>query len=137
MTASVAYALLLVLSLALVVLMATSLLRRVQERQARECALAVMCDRTPAQPDPMPAHDGRQAIHIGFSNDGFVLNGLSVWDHKWQAEPGSVTLPHPAYPAQMHSYGIYSIVKGARRVRFAAEELSNGVWGFYVEQPVA
>ena len=41
-------------------------------------------------------------------------------------------LSHPAYPKQMHEYDIYEIGDTAYPTRFAACELSNGVWGFYV-----
>jgi hypothetical protein len=41
-------------------------------------------------------------------------------------------LRHPTYPNQTHQYDIYEIGDAERPVRFAAGELSNGVWGFYV-----
>ena len=72
-------------------------------------------------------------IHIGFENDGLRIGGLQVWQEKWRriAEE-SVQLPHPTYPTQIHRYDIFDIGDGEHPIRFAAGELSNGVWGFYV-----
>ncbi|MBS0470454.1 MAG: hypothetical protein JSR60_05240 [Proteobacteria bacterium] len=70
---------------------------------------------------------------IGFQIDEIRVGGLSVWDEEWRkvdVEP--VVLPHPAYPKQMHTYTVWEIGPRGRPVRFAAAELSNGVWGFYV-----
>ena len=71
--------------------------------------------------------------HIGFERDKPTIGGLEVWNHKWRrVETPRIRLPHPAYPKQMHDYDIYEIGDEAQPVRFAASELSNGVWGFYV-----
>ena len=76
---------------------------------------------------------GWEVAHIGFAGDDFELNGLHIWTQKWrQTNFPSVTLPHPAYPNQMHAYEIWEIGASEQPVRFAAAELSNGVWGIYV-----
>jgi len=74
-----------------------------------------------------------RAIHVGFESDGVQILGLEVWKHCWRqvGEPPP-NLPHPSYPNQAHPFYIYEVAEGDRRVRFAAGELSNGVWGFYV-----
>ena len=75
---------------------------------------------------------GWQAAHVGFENDGLVLDGLDVWALTWREEAGEpVMLAHPAHPTQQHAFTVYSIDDGARATRFATAELSNGVWGFY------
>ena len=74
-----------------------------------------------------------RAVHVGFERDGLRLDGVSVWDKRWREvtrEP--LTLPHPAYPQQRHSFWIYEVGDPAHPVRFATGELSNGVWGFYL-----
>ena len=73
------------------------------------------------------------SVHIGFENDGVEIGGVKIWPAKWR-ETGQdpVMLPHPAYPNQRHRFDIYEVGSAARPVRFAAGELSNGVWGFYV-----
>ena len=71
--------------------------------------------------------------HIGLEGDEFTLNGLEVWKASWReitTEP--IVLPHPAYPKQEHNYWLYEIGDLQCPIRFAAGELSNGVWGFYV-----
>ncbi len=74
-----------------------------------------------------------QAVHVGFANDGLRIGGLDVWVLKWVPVGREVAmLPHPAHPAQIHSYEVYDVADDCTRVRFAAGELSNGVWGFYV-----
>jgi len=75
---------------------------------------------------------GWQAAHVGFENDGLVLDGLPVWSLTWREESAeAVMLAHPAHPTQQHAFTVYTIDDGARATRFAAGELSNGVWGFY------
>jgi hypothetical protein len=74
-------------------------------------------------------------VHVGFEDDGLEIGGVEVWKHKWRAtgEP-HLNLPHPSYPNQTHPYRIYEIGDAGHSVRFAAGELSNGVWGFYVPE---
>ncbi len=79
-----------------------------------------------------------QAIHVGLEDDGFAIEQLEVWKHTWRrtSEP-PLDLPHPSHPSQTHTYRIYEIGDPTHPVRFAAAELSNGVWGFYVpRQPI-
>ena len=84
-----------------------------------------------AAPTPPPPPAWRPA-HIGFADDGLMLGGLAVWAHHWRALPTpQVALPHPAHPAQSHRHTVYEIGDTQAPVRFAADELSNGVWGFY------
>ena len=86
----------------------------------------------PPQPPVLETH-GWRSVHIGFSDDGLKIGGQPVWKQEWRpsGEP-SLMLPHPAYPDQSHRFDIYAIGESRKRVRFAAGELSNGVWGFYV-----
>lgn len=86
-------------------------------------------DRTPPQP-PSLEHDGWRSVHVGFANDGVTIGGYDVWATPWRdVGAGPLALPHPAHPAQRHSFTIYEFGEGER---FAVGELSNGVWGFYV-----
>lgn len=75
---------------------------------------------------------GWAAAHVGFANDDLVLDGLSIWSLTWREEPGAqVRLAHPAHPTQQHDFTVFNVDDGVRATRFAATELSNGVWGFY------
>ena len=73
-------------------------------------------------------------VHVGIERDGLKIAGIEVWKHKWRStsEP-PLDLPHPSYPNQTRQYGIDKIEDAGHSVRFAAGELSNGVWGFIPE----
>jgi len=74
-----------------------------------------------------------QLACVGFQIEPIEIGGMDVWKLEWRpvkADP--VMLPHPDYPQQIHRYFVYEIGGLAHPVRFAASELSNGVWGFYV-----
>lgn len=116
-----------------------SLLRRKRAAHAPAAPAAT----PPATPPPRPAPGGGgtlslqpvprwHAAHVGTERDGLVLDGLDIWALPWRRERSpQVTLPHPAHPAEMHAYTVYSVDDGRAATRFAAAELSNGVWGFY------
>lgn len=65
--------------------------------------------------------------------DRIEINGIDLWEHKWRAVAvGTEKLPHPQYALQLHDFSVYEIEGNVRTIRFAAAELSAGVWGFYV-----
>lgn len=71
---------------------------------------------------------------IGIVAEGMSIDidGLNIWEHEWKTIPTSaISLPHPQYASQKHTYHLYEIIDGNRRVSFAAGELSANVWGFY------
>jgi hypothetical protein len=77
--------------------------------------------------------EGWRDVHIGFENDALKINGIEIWNHDWrQVEVGALQLPHPAYNDQRHSFDVFEVGETSKPTRFAAGELSNGVWGFYV-----
>lgn len=93
-------------------------------------------------------------VHIGHESNDCRIGGLAVWKPEsrsshWKTGRGvffplkdydvwrpvevpAVRLPHPQYPNQIHDFNVYEIGEPDCPVRFAACELSNGVWGFYV-----
>ncbi|MBL6853645.1 MAG: hydantoinase B/oxoprolinase family protein, partial [Alphaproteobacteria bacterium] len=74
-----------------------------------------------------------ESVHIGFENDDVTIEGAKVWKHEWhEANTPRVRLPHPRYPNQIHTLQVYEIGDPRGPIRFAAGELSSGVWGFYV-----
>ena len=96
----------------------------------------------PIRPEVAPSIDpdaptlsppsGWRPAHVGSDHDDLILDGLPVWSLTWRKETDEpVKLPHPAHPAQRHAFAIYTVDDGTRATRFAAAELSNGVWGFY------
>jgi hypothetical protein len=71
-------------------------------------------------------------VHIGFEGDAVKIGGLRVWGTKWRrVQNDPINLPHPAHKHEMHPFWIYEIGTEEKPIRFAATELSAGVWGFY------
>jgi hypothetical protein len=78
-----------------------------------------------------------QNVHVGVEDDGLKIEGLDVWRHDWRwSNEAPLDLPHPSYQNQLHRYRICEIGSSEHPIRFAAAELSNGVWGFYVPKKV-
>jgi hypothetical protein len=74
-------------------------------------------------------------IHTGIEGDDFELGGIEVWRQNWRrTNEDTLRLPHPSYPKQFHSFFIYEIGSLDDPIRFAAAELSNSVWGFYIRR---
>jgi len=72
-------------------------------------------------------------VHVGIEGDDLKIGGIQIWQEPWRhTGEGALQLPHPSYQHQRHRFDIYEIGPEASPVRFAAGELSNGVWGFYV-----
>ena len=72
---------------------------------------------------------------LGIVSEGqpIYIGGLNLWEHEWQqVERDPIPLPHPQYRLEMHQMRVYKIEGSVKQVRFAAGELSAGVWGFYV-----
>ncbi len=65
--------------------------------------------------------------------DPFEINGLNIWDFKWQDTRQSIKIKDPNY-GQDYVFGIYEITNDKKTIRFAAGEFSNCVWGIYVNQ---
>jgi len=77
--------------------------------------------------------NGWRYVHIGFEADGLKIRGIEIWLQDWRrTSEEALQLPHPSYPHQRHHFAIYEVGNLDHPVRFAASELSNGVWGFYV-----
>lgn len=78
---------------------------------------------------------GWRVAHIGFERDDFTLGGRQVWKETWRrVDFPKLTLAHPAYPNELHSFDVYEIGDPSNPIRFATTELSAGVFGFYVPE---
>jgi len=61
------------------------------------------------------------------------IEGVDVWMAKWvKLDVGILEVPHPSYPQQRHKLWPHYIETDGLTILFAAGELSNGVWCFYV-----
>ena len=71
-----------------------------------------------------------RAVHAGPEGDELAIE---IWDRpRRSAGEEALGLPHPDYPDQRHRFAIFDTGPPGNPIRFAAGELSNGVWGFYV-----
>lgn len=85
--------------------------------------------------DDDPFTPGWRDVHVGFERDDLIIGGLKVWEESWRPVEGlRLIVPHPSYPQQRHAMPVYEMGDPKSPVRFAAGELSNGVWGFYVPE---
>lgn len=73
-------------------------------------------------------------MSIGFERDAVVVRGISLWDATWSPTGQKITVAHPSYPSQRHHMPIFTAPDTDPPVIFAAGELSNGVWGFFVPE---
>lgn len=64
--------------------------------------------------------------------DYYQIDGLNIWAHKWHPTGEYVNVLDPIY-GQLHTLSVWQIEVNEKRVRFAAIEFSNCVWGIYVE----
>lgn len=60
------------------------------------------------------------------------LFGVNIFDYTWMNTGQKIELPDPLYN-QMHMMSVYNANIGNHIVTFAAGELSNGVYSFYVK----
>ncbi|MBC8067583.1 MAG: hypothetical protein IAG13_04545 [Deltaproteobacteria bacterium] len=65
--------------------------------------------------------------------DPVGLDAVDPWRLQWHAlaEP-AIVVAHPSWPSQRHRLPVYELRTPEQTLRFAAGELSAGVWGFYV-----
>lgn len=61
------------------------------------------------------------------------VGGFNPWNAEWHTvdEP-QITVAHPQYRSQHHLITVYEFRSADKVQRFAAGELSNGAWGFFV-----
>jgi hypothetical protein len=84
-----------------------------------------------------PITPGWKFVAIVVEGDPVSLQGQNPWPLKWSSTTEKpITVAHPSYPSQRHEMFVYDL-ESTRSIRFAAGEFSNGVWGFYVPEPVA
>ena len=78
------------------------------------------------------ASQGWRFVSIGWEGDTTDVGGVNPWDVKWTHTDRRITVAHPSYPSQRHTMFINEVAGSIPAITFAADEFSNGVWGFYV-----
>jgi len=76
-----------------------------------------------------------QRTHLGTEKNDGKVGGLPVWKHEWRRQMGEAWLPEAAPADAQLKFQIYEIggVGWPVQARFAAAEISNGVWSFWEE----
>lgn len=77
------------------------------------------------------SHVESRFVRVGFEGFGVTVGGVDPWSYKPQSTGDSIDVAHPSYGSQRHVRGIWGIDTDHGPARFAAGELSNGVWCFY------
>ena len=75
---------------------------------------------------------GWRFVSIGVEGQPTEVAGVNPWEAEWAATGDRITVAHPQYPSQRHVMSVYEVKGSVPRIRFAAGEFSNGVWGFFV-----
>ncbi len=88
--------------------------------------------RRPLDPDSPRETVGWTCVGIVFDGDAIELDGVNPWQHSWRDTGEILWMRHPSYPTQLHDLSEYTLEADGRTIRFAAGELSNTVWGFYL-----
>jgi ribonuclease HI len=72
--------------------------------------------------------------HMATSTDGdnCELEGIKIWQHKWNPTGERIIAKDPMYNQNKH-FQVYEIISENKILRFAAGEFSNCVWGFYLQ----
>lgn len=61
------------------------------------------------------------------------IRGVDPWRQKWSGSRRAIPVAHPSYPQQRHSADVYLAADpDGQVVTYAAAELSNGVYAFFV-----
>lgn len=80
-----------------------------------------------------PVTTGWRAVGVCWDGELFDLGGLNPWEHEWEhVRPERMVVAHPAHPSQRHDLDVWVIRVPDRVVRFAAGELSNYAWAFFL-----
>lgn len=90
--------------------------------------------RRPLAPIPPKETPGWRSAGIVFDGDPIDLEGVNPWRHSWRDTGEVVWMRHPSYPTQLHDVPVYTMETERGEVTFAAGELSNTVWGFFLPE---
>ena len=67
-----------------------------------------------------------------WDGEAIDLDGLNPWEHEWISQSEQIVVAHPFYPSQRHTVSVWVIQTPDRVVRFAAGEMSNLAWAFFL-----
>jgi ribonuclease HI len=71
-----------------------------------------------------------KCISVIFDGEDFLLDGINIWNHKWELTNEKVKVKDPKYNKQCVAE-VYNILFDEINIQFAVAEFSNNVWGIY------
>jgi hypothetical protein len=83
-------------------------------------------------PDARPVTPGWRPVGMCGDGDDFDLQGINPWEHEWVSQGQRIVVPHPSVPAQRHDVDVWAIQTADQVIRFAAGEMSNLAWAFFL-----
>ena len=83
-------------------------------------------------PEPRLVTPGWRPVGMCWEGDDFDLDGINPWRHEWSSQAARIVVGHPDYPSQRHDADIWAIRTPDRVVKFAAGEMSNLAWAFFL-----
>jgi hypothetical protein len=84
-------------------------------------------------PEPLrPVTPGWRSVGMCWDGEAFDLDGANPWQHEWVSQAERIVVAHPAYPSQRHDAEVWVIRTTDRVIRFAAGEMSNLAWAFFL-----
>jgi hypothetical protein len=80
---------------------------------------------------------GWHLVSMVWDGDPIDVRGVDPWSADWVNVGDQITIAHPSYPDQRHALDVYRAQEpSGRYVTFAAGELSNLAWAFFVPDEV-
>lgn len=64
--------------------------------------------------------------------DRFEISGLNIWENEWTDTGERVQVKDPLY-GKDYNFPVYEITSANIKVKFAAGEFSNCIWGIYLQ----
>jgi hypothetical protein len=80
-----------------------------------------------------------EPVHVGLEGAILSIAGINPSPHanNWRmTRRKSIVVPRPSYRQERHRAWVHEVTSNGKTIRFAAAELSNCVWGFYVPRQV-
>ena len=68
-----------------------------------------------------------------FDYEKFEINGINIWDFKWEATDEKIKIKDPLY-GQFYTFNVFKIQNKDIEILFVAGEFSNGVYGIYLRE---
>lgn len=73
-----------------------------------------------------------QFVATSAEGDSLIIEGIDVWQQPWQKAPDELASVRASGQGERLSLPVYEILADDKRIAFAAAEVSNGIWEFYI-----